>query len=112
MTKQAAKYFFHSRFFITISILSLALNIIVAALYISAAVIVDNGDLDNAQISSATALMCSDEYRYKYEHTQTSPGDLGKKQMALLNYSCAKQGAGPYFEKGYNEYIKSLGLEP
>ena len=88
------------------------LNIAFIVLYVSATTIMNNGDLDNAQVNSALALMCSDEYRHKYESSGKLPGDSGKKQVALLNYTCAKEGGGPYFEKGYNEYIKSLGLEP
>lgn len=67
--------------------------------------------LEGATMNYAIEVMCSDEYRQKYE-SQITNDDIGKKRLALVDYLCAKNGAQPYFEKGYNDYIRTLGLNP
>lgn len=111
MAKQHLKYLTHSRLFVVIAFVSILLNIIFIAGYLVTSYIKNSGDLDTAEINYGIALMCSDEYRQKYEKQSASDTD-SKKRLALLDYSCSNNGAGPYFEKGYNEYIQTLGLKP
>lgn len=112
MTKLFIKRFVSSRLHIAVTITSLLLNLLFAGWILLANIVVNNGELDTAIIQSSINKMCSDEYRYKYEGSIMRDSDMGKKQLALLDYNCAKNGAGPYYEKGYNEYIRTLGLNP
>lgn len=111
MAKSHIKYLTHSRLFVVIAFVSLLLNILFVSGYLVTNYITSSGELDTAQVNYGVTLMCSDEYRQKYEQEVGSDTD-GKKRLALLNFSCSKNGAGPYFEKGYNEYIRTLGLNP
>ena len=88
---------------------SLILNILfVIGLLVSNATM-NSGSLDQAQINYGLELMCSDEYRDKIKNDEnTTDRDV---RLSLLDYTCSNNGAAPYFENGYKEYSRSLGLE-
>lgn len=111
MVKQHLKYFINTRLFVAIAFISILLNIIFIAGYLLASYVQNSGELDTAEVNYGITLMCSDEYRQKYKSQLTDDTD-SKKRVALIDYSCSENGAGPYFEKGYNEYIQTLGLKP
>lgn len=100
---------YHLHFIVTI--ISLAFNIAFIVGYLIVSNINERGELDTAHVNYGVNLMCSDEYRQKYQDQVAARGDDGKKLVALMDFSCSKNGAGPYFEKGYNEYIQTLGLK-
>ena len=105
------KKFINSRLHTVVMALSLTLNVLFVTGYLVVSYVQSSGELDTAQINAALTIMCSDEYREK--HASITPkDDQGKKQIALLDYNCANNGAGTYYEKGYNEYIGTLGLKP
>lgn len=111
MAKQHLKYFTQSRLFVVIAFISIILNLIFLAGYLAASYVQNSRELDTAEVNYGITLMCSDEYRQKFK-SQLADNDDSKKRLALIDYSCSKNNAGPYFEKGYNEYIQTLGLKP
>ncbi len=51
--------------------------------------------------------MCSDEFRNQIIR---DVGDY-KDQVAIIDYSCSSHGADKYYQAGYENYLKSLGIK-
>lgn len=59
--------------------------------------------LDDVVVKRGTEVLCSDEYQQD---------TLNADAKALIKFSCAESDARQYFLQGYNDYRKSINLEP
>lgn len=93
-----------------LGIVSLALNLLV----VIAIIILQTSNLDYAEVNYGIDKYCSEDFRNTVKKTYDDRGQAdteGKETLALIDFSCSKNGAGEYFEKGYKEYAKSIDLE-
>lgn len=80
--------------------LSLMLNVALVTVLIALA---QTSVFDDVIVKRGVEVLCSDKYQKSIKDTDAK---------ALLKYSCAESDAHTYFLTGYNDYRKSLKLEP
>lgn len=101
------------RKYLVIGVASIGLNVL-AGLYVALIVYANNShELDYATANTAIEVYCSDEFRQTVERSNKESGvseNEAKKNLALVDYPCTRNGAGPYYEKGFNEYAQSVGI--
>jgi hypothetical protein len=100
--------------FLILGIASLMLNAVVLLSMIGGYVVDKSGQLDTAFINNAIERMCSDQFRQTVNNSSKSSGDSDndrKLRLALVDYECSKNGADTFYTKGYDDYVRSLGLQ-
>lgn len=101
--------------YVALGIASLLLNVVLIGVMVVGNVLERSGTFDYATVNSGIDKMCSETFRKTVERSSKDKGDSEndtKKQIALVDYPCKNNGAGSYYENGYNEYVRSLGLNP
>ena len=101
--------------FLAIGFVSLTLNAIFIGIIVVGNVLEASGSFDYATTYSGIDRLCSDDFRKTVEKDvkeQGLPENEQKLRVALIDYPCTKNGAGPFYEEGYKAYVKSLGLNP
>lgn len=99
--------------FLYLGIASLSVNALMLVGMIAGTLYERNGHFDYAVINEGINRMCSAQFRDRVEKDYQERGATANEkglQLALIDYPCAKNGAGDYYKKGYNEYVRSLGL--
>lgn len=89
------------------------LNAILLGIIGSGYVLEQTGQFDYAVVNGGIERMCSDQFRQTVEASSKERGDSVNDrgvQLALLDYPCAKNGAKEYYQNGFKDYAKSLGL--
>lgn len=97
-----------------VGFVSLMLNAVLLGIIGVGAVLETNGSLDYATINSSITRMCSDQFRDTVKKDSVAAGDSKNDQglrLALVDYPCKNNGAQEFYEKGYKEYISTLGLK-
>ena len=115
MGKQKTKFKNIPRHYLMVGFVSIILNIVLLGTVLVGYVLEETGSFDYATVNSGISRMCSDKFRETVEQNSRNQGDTDEergRQVALLDYTCSKNGASEYFENGYNEYIMSLGIKP
>jgi hypothetical protein len=101
------------RGYLILSMISIGLNVLMG-LYIALFTYVDNSDdFDYAKANAAISIYCSDDFRQTIEKTnaeRNASENDAKKNLALVDYPCTRNGAAPFYEKGFNEYAQSIGI--
>jgi len=94
---------------------SLVLNVILLGTILVGNVLEASGKFDYATVYSGIDRMCSDGFRQTVAATSKEQGDSENEKglrLALIDFPCTNNGAKEYYEKGYKEYVTSLGLKP
>lgn len=94
---------------------SLALNAIFIGIIIVGNVLEASGEFDNATVYSGIERLCSEEYRQSVIESSKERGESANDsgmRLALVDFPCSNNGAKEFYEKGVEDYAKSLGLEP
>lgn len=94
---------------------SLALNAIFIGVIGVGNVLEASGKFDYAMAYDGIERMCSDKFRQTVEKSSVEQGDTANEKglrLALVDFPCTNNGAKEYYEKGYKEYVTSLGLKP
>lgn len=98
-----------------IAVASLAVNLVLFLTFVAVSVIERNGSTDYITVNSGIDRMCSDQFRKTVEKTSKEQGDSANEKglrLALVDYPCVNNGAEKFYEKGYDDYVRSLGLNP
>lgn len=96
--------------YLILGVVSLALNLLV----IIAIVVLQTGKFDYMEVNYGIDKYCSEEFKQIVTKTYAERDQEeteGKEVLALMDYTCSRNGAGEYFEKGYKEYARSIGLD-
>ena len=65
---------------------------------------------DWMMVNKGFDVMCNSDSFSKNAYNDVK-NDIDRKQfIAIMNYSCAKDEANPYYVDGLNKYLESLGL--
>lgn len=94
---------------------SLAVNAVAIAVLITATILERAGIFDYALINNSVSIMCSDRFHDTLAKTSDRQGDSDNEKglkLANIDYACGANGAAAFYNDGFDEYAKSLGLTP
>lgn len=115
MVKRKSKLKEIPRPYLVTGIVSLGLNALVFVVLIIGCAIEQSGIFNYAIVNEGTTKMCSQEFRRTVEKSSDERGDTANDKglmLALVDYPCTNNGAKSFYEKGYQDYVRSLGLDP
>lgn len=101
--------------YLTVGIVSLALNVLAFVVLIIGSAVEQSGILNYALVNEGVNKMCSQGFRQTVEKSSNERGDSANDRglaLALVDYPCTNNGAKSFYEQGYKEYVRSLGLDP
>lgn len=115
MVKKKLKFKDIPPLYMGVGIVSLLLNAILLGTIFTGYALEETGSLDYATVNAGIERMCSDKFRQAIisdnEKRGASENEKGLR-LALVDYPCSQNGAKQYYENGYKEYVRSLGLNP
>lgn len=103
-----------ARSYRTLSFVSLALNAVLLGIIGVGYAFETMGSFDYATVNSGIDRMCSDKFRKAVEKSSVEQGESANDRglrLALVDYPCTKNGAKDFYQKGYKDYVHSLGLK-
>ena len=115
MVKRKSKLKDIPRPYLITGIVSLGLNVLVFVVLIIGCAVEQSGILNYALVNEGVSKMCSQDFRRTVEKSSEARGDTANDKglaLALVDYPCTNNGAEPFYEKGYQDYVRSLGLDP
>jgi len=115
MAKKKSKLKEIPRAYLTLAIVSLGINALMVVALIVASVMEQRGTFDYALVNNGINRMCSDQFRQTVEQSSKKSGESENSQklrVAALDYPCSKGTAKQFYEDGFKNYARSLGLNP
>jgi hypothetical protein len=89
---------------------SLVVNIVVIVIIASSIVIWRSGMMNFAIANAGMDAYCNSQIFRDNVAGSSKDSTESKRRVALIDFSCARNGADTYFVEGFNNYLKSLGI--